>query len=186
MSQPYTCSGRHEQRIYMDTQLDTLPLLPARVHGFVGELQGSWLKFKDVRRTYQGTSSEDWQELVLFINHYDDSIARLEFFHWSPGGGEYRGVVIYDIYGIPLVHSINALLGKGYTGDGYDLSRKILMRLGVLESDLIDLNRRIHPYHYKPVVFSREALTDDGKSVILGAPVQGSWLWWLTEGDDED
>ena len=188
MSQPYIRSGRHEHWIFMSTQQQTLTYRQPRVDGFTTERRpGGWLEFDEVRTTLNASSSEDWGILNGFLGNIGGTVARLEFFHWHSPQGEYRGVIIYDTYGIPLVHDVHALLGFDDLL-GPSLSRKILMSLGVLESDIIELNRRAHPHRYKPIVFSREQThgDDSNKVVIPGSPVKETWQWWFTEGNDDD
>lgn len=173
----------------MNTTTETLLYYPARMEALTAVSDGSWMHFEQVDKTIADGNSLDWRELVSFFAQFGDVVARMEFFHWTSRAGEYRGVIFYDNLGSPLVHCRDALLGYDGPDDGPSqgswLSRKIFERLGVLESDIIEANRRVHPYRYKPVVFSREKTVGDPKRVVIGAPVREYWDWWLTESVDD-
>ena len=170
--------------------------------------------YRTAMRTFDSWTQQDWAALEPILAGIDSlyyewsqdeplkqnstfgRIARAEFF-WVMRSEQKacQGVVLFDNYRRAILHATNALLGYG--GSGPDLSRQILMAIGVSEDMFDEVNASVEPREYDNVVFSRESTgVMIGNSMLVGGepcsdlhrtgdiitnpgdPVSNTWTWW--------
>lgn len=173
-------------------------------------------RYRTAMPTFESSTDQDWRALEPLLAGIDalyhewtpddpqkpsstfGRVARVEFIwrHDPATDEEYRGAVLFDNRGRPLLHAMHALLGYGGSGPGF--SWQILEALGVPREMFDEVNSSVTPHDYDSVVYSREAvgvllehsLMDSGNyhselhaggvvSTYPGAPVSDTWTWWI-------
>lgn len=105
-----------------------------------------------------------WQRLYGFSN----PLTRIEFLS-DPGTSErlgLRGAVIYDSARHPVFHFVHALLN--YDGDGPEMSRQILIGLGVSESMIGNF----------VTIIKRVAQVQESYAAVLQRDFDGEQRWY--------
>ena len=146
----------------------------ARIYGMTRtESERNVVEWRGVQLTLRGDSHEDWNNIRRALAHPRVPIARIEFFNYPDRHPlAFKGAVIFDAEGKPLVHTANALLGYG--GQGAILSQKILEMVGA--GDLYrDITSYVTTTTYRPIIVSRE--TTIGAIADLSGKVEDTWRW---------
>lgn len=152
--------------------------------------------------TFKGSVGDDWRALepliagieALYVpedcsSSNDDPnfkgstygrIARIEFVHSHDQFNVDRsGATVFDNRWNALFHVETALLG--YEGSGVDLSRNILLAVGVPEELFVEANAAVASHSYDTLVFTREPVYhDDGIEFVLpNQPSLDTWTWFI-------
>ncbi len=113
-------------------------------------------------------STQTAQRVCAIIDAHTDAVRRVEFVHHIDNGGkrEYRGAVFYVAADgpnpEPLVYAEHALLG--YSGSGPDMSRNIMLYLGMSSEQFHEMNQS--------VAYKRNT---DRSFVVLALRVRDEW-----------